>query len=171
MLGHIATFCHFISRSLIVKNSTSISSVWQTIRTHYAFQSTGAHFLDFSNIKLEVDERLKDLFQCLMSFTEVNLLLANDAITHQGENVTSDEELTPNLENMVVLTPLTRNFAGFGFASPGYSQHRRHQSPPHHCVEVSPAHFVKCPVAMTNTSSALVSIYLLRIVLTCLGLA
>ena len=103
MLGQIANFCPVISRSSIVKNSTSISSVWQAIRAHYGFQSTGARFLDFSNIKLEVDERPEDLFQRLMSFTEDNLLVANGPVTHHGAHVTSDEELTPTLENMVVL--------------------------------------------------------------------
>ena len=104
MLGQIANFSPVISCSSIVKNSTSIRSVWQAIRAHYGVQSTNARFLDFSNIKLEVDEHPKDLFQCLMTFTEDNLLVANGLITHQGVHVTSDEELTPTLENMVVLT-------------------------------------------------------------------
>ena len=104
MLGQIANFCPVISRSSIVKNSTSISSVWQAIRAHYGFQSTGARFLDFSDIKLEVDERPEDLFQRLMSFTEENLLVANGPIAHHGANLTADEEMTPTLENMVVLT-------------------------------------------------------------------
>ena len=77
MLAQIATgnFFPVISRSSIVKNSTSISSVWQATRAYYGFQSTGARFLDFSNIKLEVDEHPEDLFQHLMSFTEDNLLV------------------------------------------------------------------------------------------------
>ena len=104
MLGQIANFCPVISRGSIVKNSTSISSVWQAIRAHYGFQSTGARFLDFSDIKLEVDERPEDLFQRLMSFTEDNLLVANGPITHHGANVTADEEMTPTLKIMVVLT-------------------------------------------------------------------
>ena len=35
-------------------------AIWQAIRAHYGFQSTGAHFLDFSNIRLEPDERPED---------------------------------------------------------------------------------------------------------------
>ena len=54
-------------------------------RVHYGFQSTGAHFLDFSNIKLDVDERPKDKFQRLMSFIKDNPLGANSNITHHGE--------------------------------------------------------------------------------------
>ena len=71
---------------------------------HYVFQSTGAHFLNFSNMKLEQDERPEDLYEHLMSFTEDNLLIANGHITHHGEAVAHDEELSPTLENMIVLT-------------------------------------------------------------------
>ena len=106
MLGQIANFCPVISRNTIVKNSTSINSTGQAIRAHFGFQSTGAHFFDFANIKLEVDERPEDLFQRLMSFTEDNLLVANSNISHHGTTVTVDAELTPTLENMVVLTCL-----------------------------------------------------------------
>ena len=62
MLGQIANFCPVISRNAIVKTSTSISQIWQLIRMHYGFQSTGSHFLDFNTIKLEINERPKDLF-------------------------------------------------------------------------------------------------------------
>ena len=75
MLDQIANFCPVISRFSIVKNSSSISSVWQTIRARYGFQSTGASFLDFSNIKLEDEHPAGDLFQRLMSFTEDIYLL------------------------------------------------------------------------------------------------
>ena len=100
MLGQIANFCPVISRNTIVKNCTSVNAIWQAIRAHYGFQSTGAHFLDFSNIKLEVDERPEDLFQRLMSFTEDNLLVANSTITHHGETVVVDEELSPLLKTL-----------------------------------------------------------------------
>ena len=82
MLGQIANFCPVISRNTIIKNSTSVKSIWQAIRAHYGFQSTGSHFLDFASIKLDVDERPEDLFQRLMSFIKDNLLIANSSITH-----------------------------------------------------------------------------------------
>ena len=75
MLGQIANYCPVISRSSFVKNSTSIDSIWQPIITHYGFQSTGTHFIDFIDIKLQPDERRKDLYQRLMAFIEGNLLL------------------------------------------------------------------------------------------------
>ena len=56
MLGQIANFVPIISRNTIVKNSTSMNSIWQAIRLHFGFQSTGGHFLDFNSIKLEIGE-------------------------------------------------------------------------------------------------------------------
>lgn len=82
MLGQIANYCPVISRNTIVKTSTSIQSIWQNIRMHFGFQLTGAHFIDFNNIKLEHNDRPEDLFRRLMSFVEDNLLIANSNITH-----------------------------------------------------------------------------------------
>ena len=76
MLGQIANYAPIISRNTIVRNSTSISGVWQAIRQHYVLQSTGSRFLDLANIKSKLDQRPEDLYQCLMSFVEDNLLTA-----------------------------------------------------------------------------------------------
>ena len=57
LLGQIANYAPIISRNTIVKNSVSIDSIWQAIRLHYGFQTSGAHFLDFASIKLQPDER------------------------------------------------------------------------------------------------------------------
>ena len=103
MLGQIANYCPIISRSTLVKNSTSLEYIWQTIRQHFGFQVTGAQFMDFSDIHLAADERPEDLYQRLMAFVEDSLLRVN-GLTHHGEHVTEDEELTPTLENFVVLT-------------------------------------------------------------------
>jgi len=79
-------------------------SIWQAIRLHFGFQSTGALFLDFNNISLTSAEHPEDIYQCLMSFIEDNLLLANGNISHHGEVSGLDEEMSPTLENLVVLT-------------------------------------------------------------------
>jgi hypothetical protein len=104
MLGQIANYCPVVSRSSIVKNSTSIDGIWQTIRTHFGFQSTGAHFIDFSDIKFEPDERPEDLFQRLTAFVEDNLLTKDCGILHHGETMEDDEEMSPSLENLIILT-------------------------------------------------------------------
>ena len=74
MLGQIANFCPVIARCTIINNSTSLTHIWQNIRLHYGFQSTGGHFLDIYNINLEADERPEDLFQRLMAFVDDNLM-------------------------------------------------------------------------------------------------
>ena len=104
MLGQIANYCPIISRNTIVKNSTSIEFIWNAIRLHFGFQATGAHFVDFDNIKLQPNERSEDLFQRIMAFVEDSLLGSNSNITHHNEQITEDEELSPTLENFVVLT-------------------------------------------------------------------
>ena len=104
MLGQIANYCPVISRNVIVKNSTSLDEIWQTIRLHYGFQSSGSHFLDFDEIKLRPDERPEDLYQRILAFIDDNLLKQGGGITHHGVNIDDDEEMTPTIENLVVLT-------------------------------------------------------------------
>ena len=104
MLGQVANYCPVISRSTVVKNSTSVNNIWQAIHLHYGFQSTGAHFLDFNSIHFEPGERPEDLFQRLNSFVEDNLLKAGGSIRHHDEILDFDEDMTPFLENFVVLT-------------------------------------------------------------------
>ena len=104
MLGQIANFGPVVVRNTIVKNSTSMQSICQAIRAHFGFQATGARFLDFNNLHLEPGERPEDLHQRLLGFMDDNLLKANGSIRHHGENVTKDEELTPTLQNVIVIT-------------------------------------------------------------------
>ena len=102
-LGQIANFCPVIKRAAIVNSSTCLTDVWQAIRLHFGFHSSGANFIDFSSMKLEADERPEDLYQRMASFIDDNLLRTNDSIKHDGDTVEEDEELTPTLENLVVL--------------------------------------------------------------------
>ena len=103
MLVQIASFCHVISRNTITKNPTSIDNIWKSIRAHYGFQSSGAHFLDLINIKLKRGQQPEDLYQRLMTFVENSLMFIPSGLTHIGVVPTDDEELTPALENLVVL--------------------------------------------------------------------
>ena len=104
LLGQIANYCPVIARNTIVRSSTSMEFIWQAIRMHYGFQSTGARFLDFGEIKMEPGDRYEDLFQRLMAFADDNLLKINGGISHHGEQPSEDEELSPSLENFLVFT-------------------------------------------------------------------
>ena len=103
MLGQIANFCPIISRNSITKNTTSVKDIWQIIRQHFGFQSTGSHFIDFDSIKLENDERPEDLFQRITAFVEDNMLKSDGGITHHNVAPATDEELSPSIENLIVL--------------------------------------------------------------------
>ena len=104
LLGQIANFCPVISRNSIIKNSTSIESVWQQIRAHYGFQTSGSHFLNLCDIRMESGERPEDLFQRIQSFFEDNLLTIGSGILHHGDPITEDEDMSPTIENMIVFT-------------------------------------------------------------------
>ena len=56
MLEQISSWCPYIARTFIVKNSTSLSDVWRIIREHYDFLSSGSQFLDLSLVKMEPHE-------------------------------------------------------------------------------------------------------------------
>lgn len=104
MLGQIANYCPIISRNTIVRKSTSLASIWQIIRLHFGFQNTGGHLCDFVDIKLEPEERPEDLYQRLIAFIEDNLLTVDGNIKHHDDKPKEDEELSPSLENLIVLT-------------------------------------------------------------------
>ena len=103
-LGQIANFAPIISRSSIVRNATSLSGIWDTIRLYYGIQSNGARFIDLASIKSSPEKRHEALYQELTAFVEDNLLATSCGLTHHGDKITEDEEMTPTLENMIVLT-------------------------------------------------------------------
>ena len=108
MLGQIANYATVISRNQIIKNSTSLTDIWEKIRQHYGFHSTGSRFLDLSGIKLQAGQRAEDLYQSLVSFFDDNLLTTDSKIVHHTSAVSSDEEVTPTLENTIVFLWLER---------------------------------------------------------------
>ena len=102
-LGCIASFCPVIKKSTIIDNSRCLEDVWQAIRLHFGFHTSGANFLDFTDIKLLPNERHETLYQRMASFIDDNLLKSSDTITHDGENSTENEVISPSLENLDVL--------------------------------------------------------------------
>ena len=91
MLGCIANFCTVIARNSIIYDSKSLDDIWQKIRLYYGFHTSGANFLDFSNIKLEAGERNETLYQRMSAFINDNLLKADGNLTHDDEEITSDK--------------------------------------------------------------------------------
>ena len=108
MLGQIANYATVISRNQIVKSSTSLSDIWNKIRQHYGFHTTGSRFLDLTNIRPSSGDSPEALYQTLVSFMDDNLLTTDCSLTHHSAKVEKDEEMSPTLENMVVLLWLER---------------------------------------------------------------
>ena len=104
MLGQIANYAPIINRNTITKQSTSLKSVWQVIRQHLGCQQSGARILDLADMTLEPNERPEDLYQRILAFVDDTLLKADSGLKHYGETIEEDEEMTPSLDNMVVLT-------------------------------------------------------------------
>ena len=102
MLGQIANYSP-INRSTITKNSTSLASVWSAIRQHLNIEANGARVLDLANMTLIPGERPEVLYERLLAFVDDNLMRADGGIKHHGENIADDEELTPTIENMIVV--------------------------------------------------------------------
>ena len=103
MLQQVANFCPIISRRTIVHESTSIQTVWQAIKLHFGFQTTGGNFIDFLEIKFTPPERPETLYQRMLSFIENNLLTPDLEITHRGDDIEEFEDMSPTLENLIVL--------------------------------------------------------------------
>ena len=112
MLGQIANYATIISRNSIIKGSTSLNDIWEQIRLHYGFQTTGSRFLDLSSVRQLPGERPEDLYQRIVSFIDDNLLTTDGSLTHHSVAVTMDEEISPSLENVVVLLWLERLHIG-----------------------------------------------------------
>ncbi len=111
-LGQIANYAPIISRNQITKNSTSLTDIWSKLREHYGIQTSGAKFIDVVNIQLNPGERYEDLYQRILAFFEDNLLTVGCGLSHHGEVVGVNEELSPSLENVVVLIWLERIHVG-----------------------------------------------------------
>lgn len=65
------------------------------VRQHFGFQCR-------EPISSTVDEHPEDLFQQLMAFFKDNLLSVNSGLTHPGDPVVADEDLSPSLEKTIL---------------------------------------------------------------------
>ena len=52
---------------------------------------------------LKPGERYEDLYQHLLAFIDDNLLKADSDLTHYGEAIHEDEELSTSLENCIAV--------------------------------------------------------------------
>ena len=82
-----------ILRNTIVKLSTSIDSIWQTIWLHFGFQCTGAHVLDFVKLNLNV---MNDHMTCTKGLWPLfSPVRKNGGLSHHAEDVERDGDMSP----------------------------------------------------------------------------
>ena len=100
ILGQIANYCPVISRNTIVKNSTSMGSIWSAIRLHFGFEATERISLIFQKSTSSTANDLR-IFTKDLSLLQDNLL-RNNSIQHHGAFLTEDEGMTPTLDKFIV---------------------------------------------------------------------
>ena len=104
VLGSIAGYAPVISSKFIKRQSTSLESIWERLRSHYGFRRTGSRILELMEFKLEQNESRESLWEILYSFIEDQMLTANGSVKHEGVVQTRNEKFTPTLLNILVTT-------------------------------------------------------------------
>ena len=104
VLGSIAGYAPVISPKFIKRQSTSLDSIWNRLRAYYGFRCTGSRVLDLMDIKLEANESREGLWERMFSFIEDQLLTKDGEVKHEGATITTNEELTPTLLNVLITT-------------------------------------------------------------------
>ena len=63
ILGSIASYATVISAKFIKKQSTSLESIWERLRSYYGFRRVGSRILEITDIKLEMNESKESLWE------------------------------------------------------------------------------------------------------------
>ena len=107
MLSLIAQFAPSLLRNDIIKNSTSLSWIWERIRKYYALGSSEVNFIKLYEIQRKEGERYETLYQRILAHLEDNLITISSGIEHDGAVATVDEVLSPTAERLAVFHWLT----------------------------------------------------------------
>ena len=102
VLGSISGYAPIISAKFIKLQSTSLQSIWDRLRTFYGFRRTGGRILELPDIKMEMNESREALWERLYQFIEDSLLTRDGGVLHEGARMTTNEEFTPTLLNIMV---------------------------------------------------------------------
>lgn len=103
LLGLIANYVPHFLQNEVINNSTSIRSVWTTVRAYYGFRQSEATLAKYLLIKQEPDERPERLYYRLLSHIQDNLLTTDSKLMHDGNKCETDEVMCPTLERLIVL--------------------------------------------------------------------
>ena len=102
VLGCISGNAPVISPRFIKSEATSLTEIWNRLRSFYGFRQSGSRIIEFPDFTLEESESREALWERLYTFVEGNLLTSGGSVKHLGTVPTTDEEFTPTLLNILV---------------------------------------------------------------------
>lgn len=103
LLEQVSNYCPHVPRTDITKDCRSMKEVWITIRSFYNRQLTGASLNDVFNVRRELDESPQALYARIKQLYIDNFLTTDGLIHLENRQVEEDEEMSPTLQNTIVL--------------------------------------------------------------------
>ena len=102
IIGKCVSEGHYNS---IVRHSTSLTWIYETLKADYNIQSKGIHFFNVLDLKYDADKYTPvAYYNQYRSLIINNLAKAGDTIKYKNnENLRHDEKMSPMLEDMVLL--------------------------------------------------------------------
>ena len=103
LLEQVSNYAPNVPRTDITKDCRSMKEVWMTIRSFYNKQLTGASLNDVWNVRRELDESPQALYARIKQLYIDNFLTTDGLIHVDNKQVDEDEEMSPTLQNSIVL--------------------------------------------------------------------
>ena len=105
----VTVLCPYTLTNNLDQLSTSFTWLITYLEQHYQVQKSGAHFLSISDIRYNPADSYENFYMELHGAVEDSLRKSGELlIFRNNEPLTEDEEMSPTLENMVVLMWLER---------------------------------------------------------------
>jgi hypothetical protein len=105
----ITVLCPYTLTNNLDQLSTSFSWIISYLEQHYHIQKAGAHFLSISEIRFNPGDSFENFYMELHGAVEDSLRKRGELLLFRNsEPLEDDEEMSPTLENMVVLIWLER---------------------------------------------------------------
>ena len=105
----ISVLCPYTLTNILDQLSTSFTWIITYLEQHYQVQKKGAHFLSISDIRFNSSDTYENFYMELHGAVEDSLRKEGELLLFRNsEPLAEDEEMSPTLENMVVLLWLER---------------------------------------------------------------
>ena len=105
----ITVLCPYTLTNNLDQLSTSFNWIIRYLEQYYRIQKTGAHFLSIHEIRFNPSDSPENFYMELHGAVEDSLRKRGETLLYRNDDVLEeDEEMSPTLENMVVLMWLER---------------------------------------------------------------